>query len=84
METLTDTARRVRPTHLRPPGGGLAVIVPHHSASGRDPVADVLLDAVFRAGFEGLEAAVVYRSVGDFVLSWCGGEASSRLAPAAA
>jgi len=33
------------------------------------------------AGYEGLEAAVVYRALGDFALAWCGSEAALLALP---
>jgi hypothetical protein len=35
-----------------------------------------LIEAVLKAGFEGAEAAVVYRAIGDFSLFWSGSEAT--------
>jgi hypothetical protein len=35
-----------------------------------------LIEAVLKAGFEGAEAAVVYRAIGDFSLFWSGSEAA--------
>jgi hypothetical protein len=42
---------------------------------------DRLLDAVMAAGFEGFEAAVTYRALGDFALSFCGDEAALLALP---
>ena len=39
-------------------------------------VVNVLIGAVLQAGFEGAEAARVYRALGDFALAWAGGEAA--------
>ena len=38
---------------------------------------DIIISCVLAAGFEGAEAAVVYRAIGDFGLYWSGAEASS-------
>jgi hypothetical protein len=38
-------------------------------------IVDVLIGAVLDAGFEGPEAALIYRALGDFTLAWSGGEA---------
>jgi hypothetical protein len=57
------------------------VVQPEHLVDGglgglpRVEVVDRLLGAVMAAGFDGLEAAVVYRALGDFALAWCGSEA---------
>jgi TetR/AcrR family transcriptional regulator, tetracycline repressor protein len=39
---------------------------------------DIIIGAMLSAGFEGAEAALMYRAVGDFALSWAGFEASFR------
>ena len=39
-------------------------------------IVNVLIGAVLAAGFEGAEAAVIYRALGDFALYWSGGEAA--------
>jgi hypothetical protein len=39
-------------------------------------VVDTIVDCVLRAGFEGAEAALIYRTVGDFTVYWCGAEAA--------
>lgn len=81
VETLTDSTRRLRRTYRAHPAAASLCSFRTTQRPAEIRVVDVLLDAVFRAGFEGLEAAVVYRSVGDFALSWCGGEASFLALP---
>ncbi|MGH3403408.1 MAG: TetR/AcrR family transcriptional regulator C-terminal domain-containing protein [Streptosporangiaceae bacterium] len=39
-------------------------------------IVDILIGAVLDAGFAGAEAALVYRSIGDFGLAWAGAEAA--------
>jgi AcrR family transcriptional regulator len=81
VETLIDTTRRLRRTyHAHPAAASLSSFrTTQRPAEIR--VIDVLLDAVFQAGFEGYEAAVVYRSLGDFSLAFCGSEAALMALP---
>jgi len=81
VETLIDTTRRLRRTyHAHPAAASLSSFrTTQRPAEIR--VIDVLLDAVFQAGFEGYEAAVVYRSLGDFSLAFCGSEAALAALP---
>ena len=81
VETLIDTTRRLRRTYRAHPAAASLSSFRTTQRPAEIRVVDVLLDAVFRAGFEGFEAAVVYRSVGDFALSWCGGEAAFLALP---
>ena len=81
VETLIDSTRRLRRTYHAHPAAASLSSFRTTARPAEIRVVDVLLDAVFRAGFEGFEAAVVYRSIGDFALSWCGGEASFLAMP---
>jgi AcrR family transcriptional regulator len=81
VETLIDATRRLRRTYRAHPAAASLSFTRTTQRPAEIRAVDVLLDAVFRAGFEGLEAAVVYRSVADFALSWCGGEASFLALP---
>jgi AcrR family transcriptional regulator len=81
VETLIDTTRRLRLTYRAHPAAASLSSFRTTQRPAEIRAVDVLLDAVHRAGFEGLEAAVVYRSVGDFALSWCGGEAAFLALP---
>jgi len=81
VETVIDTTRRLRRTYLAHPA---AASLSSFRTTGRPAemrVVDVLLGAVMAAGFEGLEAAVMYRALGDFSLAWCGGEAALLALP---
>jgi hypothetical protein len=44
-------------------------------------IVNLIIRAVLSAGFEGAEAARVYRAIGDFALSWAGFEAAVRTPP---
>ena len=81
VETLIDTTRRLRRTYHAHPAAASLSFFRTTARPAEIQAVDVLLDTVFRAGFEGFEAAVVYRSVGDFALSWCGFEASLLALP---
>ena len=78
VETLIDATRRLRRVYLDHPAA--ALLVAHRTTQGPAEmrIVDVIIGAVLAAGFEGAEAAVVYRTIGDFALSWCGGEAAFR------
>jgi AcrR family transcriptional regulator len=81
VETLIDATRRLRRTYRAHPAAASLSSFRTTQRPAEIRIVDVLLDAVFRAGFEGFEAAVVYRSVADFALSLCGGEASLLALP---
>jgi AcrR family transcriptional regulator len=81
IETLIDTTRRLRRTYRAHPAAASLSSFRTTRRPAEIRVVDVLLDAVFQAGFEGFEAAVVYRSLGDFALAWCGGEAALLALP---
>ena len=76
VDTLTDMARRLRRTYLAHPAA--ASISSYRTTQGPAEIrtVDIVIGAMFSAGFEGAEAALMYRAVGDFALSWAGFEAS--------
>ena len=37
---------------------------------------DLIIGAILEAGFQGSQAALMYRAIGDFALSWAGFEAA--------
>ncbi len=76
VSTLIDTTRRLRRTYLAHPAAASLSAYRTTQRPAEMGAVDVLLEAVLAAGFEGAEAAVVYRAIGDFALSWCGGEAA--------
>ena len=78
VDTLTDMARRLRRTYLAHPAA--ASISSYRTTQGPAEIrtVDIVIGAMFKAGFEGAEAALMYRVVGDFALSWAGFEASFR------
>jgi AcrR family transcriptional regulator len=78
VDTLTDGARRLRRTYLAHPAA--ASISSYRTTQGPAEIrtVDIIVGAMLKAGFEGAEAALMYRVVGDFMLAWAGFEASFR------
>jgi len=76
VDTLTEVARRVRATYLAHPAA--ASLSAYRTTQGPAEMqgVDVVIGAVLAGGFEGAEAARVYRAVADFCLYWAGCEAS--------
>jgi TetR/AcrR family transcriptional regulator, tetracycline repressor protein len=78
VDTLIEMAGRLRRTYLTHPAA--ASICSYRTTQGPAEIrtVDIIIGAMFKAGFEGAEAALMYRAVGDFALSWAGFEASFR------
>jgi AcrR family transcriptional regulator len=76
VENLAESSRRLRATYLAHPAA--ASLSACRTTQGPAEMRDVnlIIRAVLTAGFEGAEAAVVYRAIGDFSLYWSGSEAS--------
>lgn len=76
VDTLTEVIRRVRATYLAHPAA--ASLSGYRTTQGPAEMhaVNIIIGAVLAAGFEGAEAALVYRAVGDFGLYWAGCEAS--------
>jgi AcrR family transcriptional regulator len=76
VETLTEVARRVRSTYLVHPAA--ASLSGYRTTQGPAEMhgIDIIVGAVLAAGFEGAEAATIYRAIGDFCLFWAGCEAT--------
>jgi TetR/AcrR family tetracycline transcriptional repressor len=76
VDTLIELANRLRHTYLAHPAA--ASICAYRTTQGPAEIrtVDIIIGAMFSAGFEGAEAALMYRAVGDFALSWAGFEAS--------
>ncbi len=76
VDTLTDVARRLRKTYLAHPAA--ASMSSYRTTQGPAEIrtVDVLIGAMLAAGFEGAQAALMYRAVGDFALAWAGSEAA--------
>lgn len=76
VDTLTEMARRLRQTYLAHPAA--ASISAYRTTQGPAEVraVNIIIDAVLKAGFEGPQAALMYRALGDFSLYWAGSEAA--------
>jgi AcrR family transcriptional regulator len=75
VETLTDCARRLRRTYLAHPAAAALSACRTTQRPAEMRIVNVLIGAVLAAGFEGAQAARVYRALGDFALYWTGCEA---------
>jgi TetR/AcrR family transcriptional regulator, tetracycline repressor protein len=78
VDTLIEMAGRLRRTYLAHPAA--ASIASYRTTQGPAEIraVDIIIGAMLKAGFEGAEAALMYRVVADFALSWAGFEASFR------
>jgi AcrR family transcriptional regulator len=74
-ETLADAARRLRRTYLAHPAAASLSACRTTQRPAEMRIVDVIIGAVLDAGFEGAEAALFYRALGDFHLAWAGCEA---------
>jgi AcrR family transcriptional regulator len=75
-DTISDMTRRLRATYLAHPAAAALSASRTTQRPAEMRVVDVYIGAVLDAGFEGLAAATTYRALGDFALSWAGGEAA--------
>jgi AcrR family transcriptional regulator len=75
-DTLAESARRLRSAYLAHPAA--ASLSGYRTTQGPAEmhIVNILIGAVLQAGFEGAEAATVYRAIGDFTLYWAGSEAA--------
>jgi AcrR family transcriptional regulator len=76
VDTLAESARRLRRTYLAHPAAAALSACRTTQRPAEMRIVNVIIGAVRAAGFEGAEAAVVYRALGDFSLFWSGGEAA--------
>ncbi|HUL24912.1 MAG TPA: TetR/AcrR family transcriptional regulator [Streptosporangiaceae bacterium] len=76
VDTLSDAARRLRRTYLAHPAAASLSACRTTQRPAEMRIVDTTLGAVLAAGFEGAEAALVYRALADFTLAWAGFEAS--------
>ena len=75
-DTVAEVVTRLRATYRAHPGAASLSASRTTQRPAEMRVVDVLIGAVLQAGFEGAEAARVYRALGDFALAWAGGEAA--------
>ncbi len=78
VDTLIEMAGRLRRTYLAHPAAASNCSYRTTQGPAEIRTVDIIIGAMFKAGFEGAEAALMYRTVGDFALSWAGFEASFR------
>jgi TetR/AcrR family tetracycline transcriptional repressor len=76
ITTLMDLARRLRSTYLRHPAAATLCSFRTTQRPAEMRAADIVVGAVLEAGFEGIEAATVFKAIADFGLAWAGLEAS--------
>jgi AcrR family transcriptional regulator len=75
VDTLADATRRLRRTYLAHPAAASLSACRTTQRPAEMRTVDIILGAVLAAGFEGAEAVLVYRALGDFALAWAGCEA---------
>ena len=76
VETLAEGMRRTRTTYLAHPAAASLSAYRITQGPGEMHMIDIFVGAALAAGFEGAEAALVYRALADFCLYWAGCEAS--------
>lgn len=76
VDTLTELVRRLRATYRRHPAAASLSAYRTTQRPAEMGAVNILIGAVLEAGFAGAQAARVYRAIGDFALSWSGGEAN--------
>jgi AcrR family transcriptional regulator len=75
-DTVADVVMRLRATYRAHPGAAALSASRTTQRPAEMRVVNVLIGAVLQAGFEGAEAARIYRALGDFALAWAGSEAA--------
>jgi TetR/AcrR family tetracycline transcriptional repressor len=75
-DTVIESTRRLRRTYLAHPAAATLSSCRTTQRPAEMRTVDVLIGAVLAAGFTGAQAGVIYRALGDFALSWAGGEAA--------
>jgi AcrR family transcriptional regulator len=76
LETLEQVIRRLRVTYIAHPAAAALSSYRTTQRPAEMRTVNIIVGAVLQAGYEGRQAAVAYRSIGDFGLAWAGGEAS--------
>ena len=76
VDAIAQVARSLRTTYLAHPAA--AALSSYRTTQGPAEIqaVDHIVGIVLRAGFQGAEAALVYRAIADFTLAWSGSEAS--------
>lgn len=76
VRDLEGSCRRLRTIYLAHPAAASLSGCRTTQGPGEMSGANLIISAVLTAGFEGAEAALVYRAVADFGLFWSGSEAT--------
>jgi AcrR family transcriptional regulator len=76
VEALADGARRLRHTYRAHPAAASLSVCRTTQRPAEMRIVDIIIGAVLDAGFEGAEAVLVYRALGDFHLAWAVCEAA--------
>jgi AcrR family transcriptional regulator len=76
VDTVRQIARRLRDTYRAHPAAASLSSFRTTQRPAEMRTVNILIGAVFQAGFEGAQAALVYRAIGDFSLAAAGGEAA--------
>jgi AcrR family transcriptional regulator len=76
IDTLAEMARRMRRAYVAHPAAASLSVSRTTQRPAEMKTVDVIIAAMLAAGFEGPEAALMYRVVGDFALAVAGFEAS--------
>jgi AcrR family transcriptional regulator len=76
VNTLAESTRRLRSTYLAHPAAASLSACRTTQGPAEMHIVNIIIGAVLQAGFEGAEAATVYRAIGDFALYWAGCEAA--------
>ena len=76
LDTVTDGVRSLQRTYARHPAAASLAMCRTTQRPAEMRTVDIIIGAVFDAGFTGAEAARIYRAIGDFSLSWAGFQAA--------
>jgi AcrR family transcriptional regulator len=76
VDTMLEVVRQLRRTYLAHPAAASLSACRTTRRPAEMRVVDLIIGAVFDAGFTGTQAAMVYRALGDFALFWSGSEAT--------
>jgi AcrR family transcriptional regulator len=76
VDTLAESTRRLRATYLAHPAAASLSACRTTQGPAEMRIVNIIIGAVLQAGFEGAQAARVYRAIGDFALYWAGCEAA--------
>jgi len=76
VDTVIESTRRLRATYRAHPAAASLSACRTTQRPAEMRIVNILIGAVLAAGFEGPAAVRIYRALGDFALSWAGGEAA--------